>query len=66
MLRFRAFPENWAAIIAALMISETVKVVVSRFLSMRSISTPPKDVENQLQRRYYSIKWSETLMKLAM
>jgi len=38
------------------MISETAKVMISRFLSMRSISTPPKEVENQLQMRYYSIK----------
>jgi hypothetical protein len=54
-------------ITTALMISDTAKLMMSRFLFMRSISTPPKDVENQLQRRYYSIKWSKTLMRrLAM
>jgi len=47
--------------------NETVQIVSWFLLSMRIISTPPKDVENQLQRRYYSIKWSKTLMRrLAM
>jgi hypothetical protein len=50
-------------ITTALMISDTTKLMMSRFLFMRSISTPPKDVENQLQRRHYSIKWSITLMR---
>jgi len=45
------------------MISETAKVVIWRFLSMRSISTPPKHAESQLQRRYYSIKWTKRLMR---
>ncbi len=46
-LRLRTLPEYWAAMMTALKINETAKVIVSRFLlSMRIISAPPKHVKN--------------------
>jgi hypothetical protein len=42
-LRFRTLPEYLAATMAALKISETAKVIVSRLLlSMSSVYAPPK------------------------
>ena len=48
-LRFRDLPEKRAAIKAALMISDTAKLMMSRFLFMMSVNVPPRYIENQFE-----------------